>query len=144
MDPKKPGVLIRERRYLAKRPAGKLTSFDVRVQFYEATHITHLSGRDADISYITVTPDSHFSRKIRDIDPVATRLWLKTIYEAAADVGVQVEAMLVDPKVRRHLLRGVSEEEAAEPYWDTLKLAKGHDSHVHLRLHRGFRDVSGR
>jgi len=144
MDPKKPGVLIRERRYLAQRPEGKLRSFDVRVQFYEASHITHLSGRDADISYITVTPDSHFSRKIREIDPAATRLWLKTLYEAATDVGVQVEAMLVDPKVRRLLQKGISEKEATEPYWKVIKLAKGHDSHVHLRLHRGFRGVTGR
>ena len=107
-------------------------------QLYEAGHISHLNGRDADLSYIMKNPDLLFSRSVSHIDVKKTRRWFELLFEASKNAGVEIDALLVDRRVKRRLMRHRSEEQRKHPVWSLLTVSKGHDSHVHVRLKPGF------
>lgn len=141
LDATKPAVPIRESRYLPEQtPDG--TRLVVWRQMYEATHMSHLSGLDADISYVTSGIDYHFTKHISEIDVEASRTWVEIVAEAAADVGASVDRILIDPRVRWRLSRGMSKERKEHPAWGMVRSSRGHDSHLHLRLRPGFAAVA--
>lgn len=138
LEKKKPGALQQERRYfITKLPDGGSKLIAWR-QLYEAGHISHLNGRDADLSYVMKKPSLLFSRSVGHIDVKKTRVWFEILFDSAQAVGVQIDAMLVDRRVKRRLLRGMPKDEDRHPVWDLLSVSKGHDSHVHVRLSPGF------
>lgn len=143
LDTTKPGVLVRESRYLPE-PAEE--AGDVRLvawrQLYEATHISHMGGLDADISYVMSGLDYHFTKEIGELDVESSRTWVETIVDAAEDVGVTVDRILVDPRVRWKLVRGMSRDRKKHPAWGLVCSSRGHDSHLHLRLAPGLEKVA--
>lgn len=138
LDRKKPGALQREGRYyFSLGPDGEKKLIAWR-QLYEAGHISHINGRDADISYIMKNEDLLFSRSVGHLDVPKTRKWLTTLYDSSIEAGVQLDTLLVDRKVKRRLMRGMPEEMSSHPVWGLLSVSKGHDSHVHIRVAPGF------
>ena len=111
-------------------------SLTVWSELYEASHVSHMAGLDADLSYITTDPRYHFSRAVSRIDPQSTQTWLTTLYDAAADLALNIEYIFVDKKVIRHLQEAISPEDSEHPIWKLIRPASGHDSHLHLRLGR--------
>ena len=138
LNPRKPGVRLNERLY--QPTIGWDGSLDVLCWklLYEASHVSHKGGLDADLSYILTDVGHHFSRRVHLIDRAATRLWLKTLADAASQTGVTIERILVDPRVKRHLRRGMTAKERESEWWGLLGVSDGHDSHLHMRLAPGF------
>lgn len=102
---------------------------------YEAGHITHLAGRDADISFATHNNLSHFAVDVPNIDAVATLRWFEALSAAAKATGTEVEKILVDRSVIEHLkahLPKAAQETAL--FKERIKRAPGHNAHHHLRL----------
>ena len=124
----------RERRYFITGLAEGGQKLIAWRQLYEAGHISHLNGFDADISYIMTRPGLLFSRSVGHIDVAKTRKWFEIMFESARRAGVEIDIMLVDKKVKRRLLRGLPEDDTRHPVWDLLAVSSGHDSHVHVRL----------
>ncbi len=100
---------------------------------YEAHHASHLSGLDADLSYVTFNNYGHFSPLLALMDRVGSWRWMKALEKAARDLAIPLDALFVDPTVLR-ALKTVEEARKAEPAWKKLKRSPGHDSHVHVRI----------
>lgn len=100
---------------------------------YEAHHASHLSGLDADLSYVTFNNYGHFSPILALMDRVGSWRWMKALEKAARDLAIPLDALFVDPSVLR-ALKTVEEAGKAEPAWKKLKRSPGHDSHVHVRI----------
>lgn len=141
LDPKKPGVAISESRFLPEQTADG-TRVVVWRALYEATHVSHLSGRDADISYVTTSIPYQFTKEIGEIDVEGSRAWIEILAEAASDVGATVDGMLIDPRVRSRLSKGMPKARKEHPAWGMIRSSRGHDSHIHLRLRPGFAAVA--
>ena len=136
---RKPDSFQRERRWLPTRVQdGRKTRVEGWRRFtalYEAGHITHLTGRDADISYVTNENRSHFAVDIPNIDVVATWHWFEALCAAAREMGTEVEKILVDRSVLSHLKAGLPESALKTPlFTQILKRSGGHNAHHHLRL----------
>ena len=131
---KKPGVRVRENRYFPERaPNGELR-LAVWREIYEATHVTHMGGLDADLSYAADETKYQFTREISHYDYETSRLWLRTLYDAAEELSIGIDRILIDPRVRWRLNRGMPKEERKHPVWELVRSSRGHDSHLHLRL----------
>ncbi|MCB9728605.1 MAG: penicillin-insensitive murein endopeptidase [Deltaproteobacteria bacterium] len=101
----------------------------------EAGHVTHLAGEDADISWVTVGNLRHFAVDFDAIDVEQTWAWLGHLEAAAQEVGVPIDRILVDPRVKRLMSRKLSRAQKRTRLWnETIRLASGHDGHHHLRL----------
>ena len=59
-------------------------------------------------------------------------------YQKGPHPVVTIEKILVDPRVKRHLRKGMTKKELAQPWWGLLGVSSGHDSHLHIRLGAGF------
>ena len=110
-------------------------------QLNEAGHISHLSGIDADLSYITKENGSHFAVDLEAMDVPATWRWFELLDETARRMKVPVEAILVDRVIRDHLranlpMKGKGSV-ARHRLWGIIKVSGGHDGHHHLRIHEG-------
>ena len=138
LEAKKPAALQKEKRYFVSETADGSPQIVSWTQLYEAGHISHQNGRDVDLSYVMTDDRLLFSRSVAQIDAPKSRRWLEILYEAGRRAGVEIDALLVDGRVRRHLMRGMPEQQALHPVWGLLKVVKGHDSHVHVRLAPGF------
>jgi hypothetical protein len=102
---------------------------------HEAGHVTHLAGEDADISWVTDENRRHFAVDLGAMDVAGTWAWLGHLETAAREVGVPIDRILIDPKIRRHLERRLTREQKRTSLWtETIRLASGHDGHHHLRL----------
>jgi len=105
---------------------------------YEAGHLSHLSGIDADLSYVTVDNRSHFAVDLEAMDVAATFRWLELLDESARRLGTPIDKILVDAKIERHLKKHVplkgKESKAKSRVWRLLARVGGHDAHHHLRL----------
>jgi murein endopeptidase len=138
LDRKKPGVWLKERRYRRESAALALRQWTL---LYEATHISHMGGLDADVSYLMDEPAFHFSRDVSKINAQATLHWFDILDRAATETGVRIDSMLVDARVKRHL-ESAFPTKTRPPFWQYVKVSKGHDSHLHLRVEPGLRDVA--
>lgn len=101
----------------------------------EAGHVTHLGGRDIDISYVTRTNAGLNRVKVRQIDAARSWRWFQIVSETAAAYGTPVEQIFVGPRtvawLRKHLPKAARET----ALWrDTVQTMPGHDAHHHLRL----------
>ncbi len=108
------------------------------VQVHEAGHITHLSGLDADLSYITRDNERHFAVDLEAMDVPATWRWFEILDETARRLKLQIEGILVDRSIRDHLranlpMKGKGSV-ARHRVWSLLKISPGHDGHHHLRI----------
>lgn len=139
LNAKKPGVWAKERRWVREPDSPTWRRWKM---LYEATHISHTAGLDADLSYITYDNTDHFSREVSQIDPEATRQWLSILVEASQTVGVEIDKLLIDRKVIKRLEADLDPKTERAPFWEFVSPASGHDSHVHVRLKRGFLPVS--
>ena len=101
----------------------------------EAGHITHLSGIDADLSYVTTGNARHFAVDLGAMDVPATWRWFTLLDETARTLGTPIEVILVDPAIRRHLLANLPKSVKKTRTWRLIGLSPGHDGHHHLRLH---------
>jgi hypothetical protein len=141
-NPRKPGSWAGEQRW---RPdPTQQVGFARQVMLGEAGHITHLSGRDADVSFITIANSAHLPRKVRLIDAAATWRWFEVLDQAATDAGTPLEKILVSKRVRKWLARAVPRSkrkcdaariERAKYLWQhVVTVSPGHDAHHHIRI----------
>lgn len=128
------------RRKPAPTPIGAVR-FSRWALLYEAGHISHLSGIDADLSYVTVGDTRHFAVDPEVFDAAATWRWLEILEATARELGTPVDAILVDAKIKRLLQerlpkKGPGSLAAAKKgrAWRLLTLVGGHDAHHHLRI----------
>lgn len=124
-------------------PASAVT-FSRWALMYEAGHITHLSGIDADLSYVTIGDTRHFAVDLEAMDVAATWRWLEILEATGRTLGTPVDAFLVDAKVKRHLERTLPtlgpdalRKAKRSKAWRLLTLVGGHDAHHHLRIVEG-------
>jgi|GEM_PF-1213737 len=110
-------------------------------KLYEAGHITHLAGRDADLSYVTTDNTSHFRVDMDAIDVSATWKWFKAMKVAAKEAGVAIDRIIVDRKVKRLFIKGLPKKERRTPLWRTIRVVSGHDGHHHVRFTRAKRTL---
>ncbi|MEZ4266938.1 MAG: hypothetical protein R3F39_11205 [Myxococcota bacterium] len=102
---------------------------------HEAGHVTHLAGEDADISWVTEENRRHFAVDFGALDVVGTWSWMGHLQAAADAIGVPIDRILVDRRIKRLLDRGLTRDQKRGTLWnETLRLASGHDGHHHLRL----------
>lgn len=102
---------------------------------HEAGHVTHLAGEDADISFVTHENRRHFAVDFGALDVAGTWSWMEQLQAAADAIGVPIDRILVDPRIKRLLSDGLTREQKRGKLWtETLGLASGHDGHHHLRL----------
>ena len=103
-------------------------------QLYEAGHISHHSGRDADISYVTVDDDHHFAVALDAMDVTATWRWLELLVATGDDLNIPVERIFIDRSVRRHLAARLPRAAKRTRLWRSiLQNSGGHDAHHHVR-----------
>jgi len=104
----------------------------------EAGHISHLSGIDADLSYINVGNDRHFAVDPLAMDVALTWRWLEILVETGKALGTPIDSILVDAKIKRHLMNNLPmkgpQSVAKSPVWRLLTLVGGHDAHHHIRI----------
>jgi len=123
----------------AKQPAasGRWSRWEA---MYEAGHITHLSGIDADLSYVTVDNRAHFAVALDAMDVQATFRWWEIVADVSKKLGTPVDAILVDPKVLRWIKSAIPKKGTREQthkgsrVWGLLAQVGGHDGHHHLRI----------
>jgi murein endopeptidase len=104
----------------------------------EAGHISHISGVDADLSYVTRGNVRHFAVDLPMMDAPRTFRWFEILDETARELGTPVETILIDPKVRQHLranlpMKGRDGKQKSR-VWKLLALSGGHDAHHHVRI----------
>ena len=104
-------------------------------QRHEAGHVSHVGGLDVDLSYVTLGNGSHFAIDVEAMDVRATWRWFEILVETSRDLGTPVELILIDPKIKRHLVKHLPERSRRSPLWNTIvRLSDGHDGHHHIRL----------
>ena len=101
----------------------------------EAGHLSHDSGRDVDISFITKDNSGLHKVRLKPMDVAATWRWMQIVQETARELGTPVEQILVGKKVRGWLARKLPREAKDSDLWrSVLQTVPGHDAHHHLRL----------
>lgn len=101
----------------------------------EAGHLSHDSGRDVDVSFVTKDNNGLHKVRLKTMDVAATWRWLQIIDETARELGTPVEQILVGKKVRGWLARKLPSEAKDSPLWRAvLQTVPGHDAHHHVRL----------
>ena len=104
----------------------------------EAGHISHLSGIDADLSYVSVSNERHFAVDPSAMDVPLTWRWLEILVETGKALGTPIESILVDASIKRHLMKNLpmkgKDSVAKSPVWRLLTLVGGHDAHHHIRI----------
>lgn len=107
---------------------------------YEAGHITHLSGIDADLSYVTKDNRSHFAVDLEAMDVQATMRWWEIVADVSKKLGTPVDAILVDGSIERWVKSALPKKGPRElthkgsRVWRLLARVGGHDGHHHLRI----------
>ncbi|MCA9516035.1 MAG: penicillin-insensitive murein endopeptidase [Myxococcales bacterium] len=101
---------------------------------YEAGHVSHHTGRDADLSYLTTDNDRQFAVDLDAMDVPATWRWLQVLEATAKDLGDPVEMIFVDAKIKRHLQEHLPRSVRKTSTWRLLHILAGHDGHHHVRL----------
>ena len=134
--PGKPESFRGETRWRPVRSAsGEITGWDRWHMLAEAGHVSHDSGRDADISFVTVNNQGLHKVRLKPMDVAATWRWLQLLEETARELGTPVEQILVGKKVRAWLARKLPREAKDSDLWrHTVQMVPGHDAHHHLRL----------
>lgn len=137
---KKPGSLPNEVRWERDAPGAGQGSFTWHrwAALYEAGHVTHLAGIDADLSYIMRANHGHFAVDVDNIDALATFRWFELAEETARKLGTPIEAILVDAKIKTHLrehlpMKGKDGKQRSR-IWGLIRVVGGHDGHHHLRM----------
>jgi len=111
---------------------------------YEAGHITHLSGIDADLSYVMTGDKGQFAVDLPGIDVAATLRWFEILDATGRDLGTPVDAILVDGSVKRHFEKVLPKSGPDSlatvrktKSWRLIAIVGGHDGHHHLRIVEG-------
>lgn len=128
-------------RRAASRPAplsADALSWSRWVLVNEAGHISHLSGIDADLSYVTTGNERHFAVDLEAMDVPLTFRWLEILEQTARELGTPLDSVLVDSKIKRHLMsrlpmKGPNSVKQSR-VWKLLTLVGGHDAHHHIRI----------
>ncbi len=101
----------------------------------EADHLSHMTGRDADVAFVTHENKNLHKVALRNLDAQATWRWFELLVQAGVEQGTPVDSILVAKSVRRTLLRKLGKSLRESLLWsEVLVDAKGHDDHFHLRL----------
>ena len=141
---RKPGSFPRETRWTASHGEGRrkrAPTFRVSRVVREAGHVTHMAGRDADVSYVTKGNAKHFAVDLASMDVMATWHWFQALDGAADAVGSRMDRILVAPSVKRHLTRHLPKKlQDTVLFRSKIRLAGGHDAHHHIRLAAGTPD----
>lgn len=107
-------------------------------QLYEAGHITHLSGIDADLSYVTTDNRAHFAVDLSAMDVKATFRWWELLDETSRKLGTPLESILVDPAVLKWIQQALPKKgpdsKRGSRIWRLLAKVGGHDGHHHIRI----------
>lgn len=133
---RKPGSFKGERRWMAHTGEDGTQHWHRWKKMYEAGHITHLAGRDADLSYVTEDNGSHFRVNMSAIHVPHTWKWFLAMNQAAKAAGVSIDRIIVDRKVKRKLMAGLPKRIRRTPLWRKVRVVSGHDGHHHVRFTR--------
>lgn len=134
--PGKPETFRGETRWRPRRDSqGELLGWERWQVLGEAGHLSHDSGRDVDISFITKDNSGLHKVRLKPMDVAATWRWMQIVQETARELGTPVEQILVGKKVRGWLARKLPSEAKDSDLWrSVLQTVPGHDAHHHLRL----------
>ncbi len=134
--PGKPESFAGETRWRPIRDeAAQLLGWDRWRMLGEAGHVTHLAGRDVDISYASRTNQGLSHVRLKKIDAKLSMRWFQLLAETAASYGTPVERIWVGPRVRAWLKRKLPSGERDTVLWrQVVQTLPGHDAHHHLRL----------
>ncbi len=134
--PGKPESFAGETRWRPLRDAAaEVVGWDRWRMLGEAGHVTHLAGRDVDISYASRGNQGLSHVRLKKIDAKLSFRWFQILTETAASYGTPVERIWVGPHVRAWLKRKLPSGERGSDLWQQLvQTLPGHDAHHHLRL----------
>lgn len=141
---RKPGSMPREERWFAAHRDGAQPVWSRWRQLYEAGHITHFSGRDMDLSYVTEGNAHHFAVDIPGIDVKASWRWFQLLVDESRAQGLDVDRILLDPKVRRRFKAVLPRSARRTVAWRKIRLVRGHDAHHHVRMSAASRAQEAR
>ena len=103
----------------------------------EGSHVTHMAGLDADLSYPMKVPSRRFATDPAGIDAAATWDWFVTLHATAEALGTPIDRIVVGGQVLPMLLRDVPGARQSRLVRDKLlKIVGNHDDHHHVRLAR--------
>jgi len=141
-NPRKPAGMRDEIRWVKRSGSTVKTSRWQRWRLLrEAGHQTHVSGRDADISYANHDNRHRFMNAVKLMDVGKTWQWLKTLEKSARREGTKVETILVSGKVKRKLKRGLDKKTKRSRFFrKVIRRVSGHGAHHHMRV-RGSKIV---
>ncbi len=107
-------------------------------QVAEAGHISHLSGLDVDIAYVTRDNQRHFAVDPAAMDVPGTWRWFEVLVTVARELKAPVESILVDRVILDHLRANLPmsgrDSLKRHPLWRLIAVSPGHDGHHHVRI----------
>ncbi|MGB0589469.1 MAG: hypothetical protein ACPGU1_07305 [Myxococcota bacterium] len=132
---RKPGSLPREQRWVREAPDAHGDRAWTRWQaMREAGHVSHMSGSDADISFVTHRNTRHFAIDLSVFNAELTWAWFQSVEAAAKELGTAIDVVLISRPIIRALERHLSPAQERSALWRKMRRAAGHDAHHHLRL----------
>lgn len=138
---RKPETFAGETRWRPHRDADGMLQWQRLVMLGEAGHVSHLAGRDADLSYVTLGNADHHRPKVKSIDVDRTWRWFELLEQTGRELGTPVDKILVGKRVRWWLARKLPREARKTELWRSIvAVSPGHDAHHHLRV--GLADPS--
>ncbi|MFO0748078.1 MAG: hypothetical protein U1F43_20830 [Myxococcota bacterium] len=131
----RPGAFRSEERWLATAVDGAAPTWERWRLVLEGAHATHQTGRDADLSYPLADARKRFVEAVDQIDIKATWRWFVLLHATGETLGVDVERIIVGPRVLARLLAEVPEARGSRLIKDkVIRVVGGHDDHHHIRI----------
>ena len=132
----KPESFAGELRWRPQRDVqGQIVGWQKWKMLSEAGHMSHTSGRDADISFVSTDNRGLRHPRLRKLDAQATWRWLQVLEQTGLALGTPIEHIFVGKKVRAWLGRRMAAADRQSNLWQqVVQVMPGHDAHHHVRL----------
>jgi len=132
---RKPDSFPKEVRWYATRDkGGRKPHWEAFMALREAGHESHNSGRDVDVSYVTMGNTRHFAVDLKVLDVAATWRWFQILERVGRDTGVPLDKLMLEAKVARQFRLRLPPEALQTSLWrNHVGIVPGHDAHHHVR-----------
>lgn len=115
--------------------AGQIVGWSQYKMLGEAGHVSHTSGRDADIAFVFTDNRGMARPSLKKLNVKATLRWMQILHETAASLGTPLDSVFVSKAVRQWLGRKMPSDFKQSELWQkVVQVAPGHDAHHHVRL----------